>query len=149
MIWQCPCCGAAHAARVDPAVIVAGIPLSALRRRLCEILLAQFGTFVATERLAAAMYADDPNGGPDDAAGVARQLVYKLRPGLLARGLALESANDAGYRMCWADGAVKRRGRVAVPGREATLREQRTPEAKPPRAGQPQARPGQDERAGE
>lgn|GEM_PF-1322802 len=115
MTWTCPCCGAAVEGRPDPATIIAALPLTLLRRRLCGALADRFGTFVSMQHLADVVYGDDPNGGPDEAAGVLRQFIHQERPKLRKHGLAIEAHGpNVGYRMIWADDAPAETGRGAA-----------------------------------
>lgn len=55
---------------------------------------------VATrQRLFAAMYADDPNGGPDDPDNVLKVMVYRIRRKLVPSRMSIETVWGVGYRL--------------------------------------------------
>jgi hypothetical protein len=55
---------------------------------------------VSDERLIHALYGDDPNGGPDGAAGTLKVFILKLRKALAPLGLVIINSHGTGYSLC-------------------------------------------------
>lgn len=90
---RCPCCGHAidGSEKLSAAVAVAAAHASPQERRILFFLAKRFGSRVPTTSLIDYLYADDQNGGPENAERVLRvvncRLRKKLRPvGLTIRG---------------------------------------------------------------
>jgi DNA-binding response OmpR family regulator len=94
LFQSCPHCGAPTAGQL---IEVRG-PLQA---RVANILLRNFERWVSSARLVDAVYAGDPNGGPDFAASSVRVSIKALRTQMRPQGLTIESrhASGWGYRM--------------------------------------------------
>lgn len=74
----CPCCNREMEGPVGSKWL-ADAPMSPQLRIIVRTLAAAYPRPVETSYLIEALYADDPNGGPDNPEGVVRTLVSRLR----------------------------------------------------------------------
>lgn len=99
----CPCCGQSMAA-TDPRDVLATVRLSPMERRLCEYLAERFGKWIDREKIEDAVYADDPNGGPENANQCIRWFAFRANRKLAPHGLTVESQLGQGAtarRLMW------------------------------------------------
>lgn len=68
-------------------------------RVIFAILLRAGGQFVTAERIADALYCDDPDGGPLDAAGNVHTYVWHMRRRIAGTGWRISSSRFDGYRL--------------------------------------------------
>lgn len=97
----CPCCSQAVAA-APIEVITARRNLTSLQAEILRAVWNGKGMPVPTERIFDAMYADDPDGGPEAARMYAtfKVSLVHLRARLEGSGVAVESVgNRRGYRL--------------------------------------------------
>jgi len=78
-------------------------PLAPLQRRMVERLREDFGQFVDGTRLADAVYAFDPNGGPDWTRHALAKIATRANRNLAGTGLRIESSLSGGRRLIWSD----------------------------------------------
>lgn len=104
MALTCPCCGQSVTEAVrDPKVVLALVHLSPLQRRIADALARRFGRWCAPTDLADAVYADDPDGGPEYARTSIAVHTAVLRKRLEKTPLDIEGLRGAagGRRMVW------------------------------------------------
>lgn len=87
----CPCCGQPMADAADPRAVLATLKLSPMQLRVCNHLARHFGKWRTWDQIVEAIYADDPNGGPEDGRVVLDQFIFRARKRLVGSGLAIES----------------------------------------------------------
>jgi hypothetical protein len=97
--FTCPCCGQAISFTFDPARLVDAIAIGPQQHLIARRLARSFGQFVPWQGVAAAMYADDPDGGSLNAQNICTIQISHLRKRLSPFGLAIESHQGRGYRM--------------------------------------------------
>jgi hypothetical protein len=100
----CPCCGQLVTEAVrDPKVVLALVHLSPLQRRIADVLARRFGRWCTPAVLADAVYADDPDGGPEHARIAIAVHTGFLRKRLEKTPLDIEGLRGAagGRRMVW------------------------------------------------
>jgi hypothetical protein len=92
--FACPHCGQ-PVADVPPEAVA----LSPLRRRLVDLVRRRPG--ITVEGLAEALYADDPDGGPEDGVRAVRSVVRHANAALRPHGWRVARARvwGAGYRL--------------------------------------------------
>lgn len=91
-VATCPCCGQPVApGQFQSAVLSRTLGLTGVRAALVDALARSAGQWVPAQRIIAAMYADDPDGGPLTAESVLRSLSSRIRPALARAGYALEA----------------------------------------------------------
>lgn len=94
----CPTCGQTVAGlSVSQTIVAAG--LSRLETRLMERLASAHGQWVSLQRLGDYAYADDPDGGPDDAMGTVSVVLWRMRRKLDGLALRLDRRTKSGSRI--------------------------------------------------
>src|SRR4051812_23826435 len=98
----CECCGYS-AEKKDPAQVARMLRLSPKERALYDALARRFGRWTSWQDLASVVYADDPNGGPDDAENSINVAIHYLKKKIAARGLVIDATfgSGGGRRMVW------------------------------------------------
>lgn len=94
---RCECCGQAVAA-LDANSIIVGAKLTPLETRIFQALVFAKGNWISAERLASAVYAHDPDGGPLTADNTIRVKILLLRGKLRTFQLKIDSSS-CGYRV--------------------------------------------------
>jgi hypothetical protein len=99
VIACCPTCGGTLTEAL-PAGSLAGI-FTGVFAAIVEHLAQRAGRWVTSQALAAVVYADRPDGGPDDACGSIRVTISKNRHRVLPLGWRIEGHNGpgGGYRL--------------------------------------------------
>lgn len=94
---NCPCCGS----RIPSITTVerAAQAMPRVQRKLLTVLARHFGSFVSTERIANAVWADDMGGGPLNAPVCISQAAARVRKGLAPFGITIECKHSLGYRV--------------------------------------------------
>lgn len=93
--FECPCCGAPMASR-PPAEALRYGRLPPLVRRVVDVLLRSYPRTMSFRRLADLVYADDPNGGPDQAERCLSSSIAQARHEIAKTGWRIGGAS--GYR---------------------------------------------------
>lgn len=83
--------GFTSASPTTPKSVVDGLRLTPTERRLADLLRRSIGSWVPVERIVFALWGDDPNGGPVNAAQNVTVHVARLRRKLRGTGLAIEA----------------------------------------------------------
>ena len=94
---KCPCCGAT-APDIPRSEVVANA-LPPVQAAVLRALAANFGRFIATERLTQIVWANDPHGGPEYAKTCISAAIARMRPKLVAHSLAVDAKQYLGYRV--------------------------------------------------
>ena len=68
-------------------------------RRVLNALVEAKGRFISCDRLAYAVYFDNPSGGPETAIENIHTYICKLRKIISGRGLIIETSRNEGYRL--------------------------------------------------
>ena len=111
-VLTCPCCGQP----VPPGRLQAlrSLDLTPRQRALVDTLAARMGEWVATDRLADAVYADDPDGGPQNPNQIVADQIYHMGDVLSAAGYAIEAyrggSSGGSYRRLVVSRVYKHRG---------------------------------------
>lgn len=97
---RCVCCGRT-AGDFDAEACIFRAKLSHLQARIFRSLAMSDGQFVTWQKIAESAYADDPHGGPDDAANVITAMVHRMRRKLRPFGVVVEGhkGGNGGYRL--------------------------------------------------
>ena len=100
----CPCCGQSWDAmgpKADAQRILFPLVerLSRQRAYLLKYLLNHFGEWSSRKKLADALYADDPHGGPDSYENVVAVQLTRLRQHIAPAGFVIESRSHYGCRL--------------------------------------------------
>ena len=107
----CPLCRQPIAAAVrDPHVVIALLALTPHEERLVGYLADHFGQWKRCVDQIDAVYGDDPNGGPVNAAGSVHVTLHHLRAKLADTPLMIEGrmngrGGNSGNRLVWRDAA--------------------------------------------
>jgi hypothetical protein len=99
---RCPCCGQPIGEREVALARIKGAPFGPVGRRIAEALGRHTGEWRTASQLADEVYADDPDGGPINAAKSIQAIIcISLRAALRRAGLELESypSRSGGYRL--------------------------------------------------
>lgn len=108
---NCPCCGGEiQAPSIDVAVDYTEYQPGSLGRSILEAVWKGKGFPVSNERIFAAMYADDPSGGPDEAAmyRAFKVSLSRLKKRLQGSGVTIENAGyGRGYRLVFTKGEAQ------------------------------------------
>lgn len=98
----CPLCR--HAMGKEAArQIIAEIPCGRMARNLLEAMADHFGMWMSRQRLAAILYGDRLDGGPEWGLNSVSVQMTKLRPRLLKHGILIERKYAIGMRMVWTE----------------------------------------------
>jgi hypothetical protein len=100
----CPCCGRPTQSDGDAVAYGRALMLSPHERVLFDRMGRSLGQWLPPATLIDALYADDPDGGPDKAPMALAAVVYGLRRKLRSTGLAIETAPGRGNgsrRLLW------------------------------------------------
>lgn len=95
--YRCPCCGGAITAPMSVDGLL-GLPHSPLERRILSAIVAAYPEHVEKPELINAMYWDDPNGGPDDAARTTDVHVYRINRRIAKHGWQIVAMFGNGTR---------------------------------------------------
>jgi DNA-binding response OmpR family regulator len=100
MVARCKCCGQLTDG-FDAEVVIFNARLSHLQAAIFRCLAAGNGQYVSWQFIAARVYANDPHGGPTDAANVISQLIHRMRSKLRPFGVAFSGhrGTGGGYRL--------------------------------------------------
>lgn len=100
---SCPCCGFKEGTG-NPFQIARMLRLTRKERALFDIFANNFGRFISSSDIVGAMYADDPDGGPDTAENSLCVGMPKFKEKLRTRGLDIDvkRGRGGGRRMVWA-----------------------------------------------
>lgn len=79
MTLRCPFCNSPLKEGTVPIEALPGLDVSPQRRRILDALVQSHPRFLTISQLADAVYADDPDGGPEGAFNVTRTQISKLR----------------------------------------------------------------------
>jgi hypothetical protein len=75
----CPTCGHELVAGHAPIEALASAPLEGLMRRIVDALATIYPRSMDMSALVDVVYANDPNGGPESAAGTIRTVIARMR----------------------------------------------------------------------
>ena len=90
----CPLCGGER--DWSPRLATAGLKLARRERAMLDALIDKAPRKIGIGLLCDAMYADDPDGGPLDAARVAHLVKHRLRQKIAGAGLRIVSTRGPG-----------------------------------------------------
>lgn len=101
---QCPCCGQETAAVRMPITSLREAPLSHQQRTIVDTLARAYPRTLPVEALIAALYDDDPDGGPLDPKRIIAVQIFRLRQLLPSYGWTIPSSvcgrgNKGRYRL--------------------------------------------------
>ena len=97
MTHTCPCCGAASPEPIKTEQAARELP--PVQSAILRVLATEFGEFIPTAKIAKAVWAYDPQGGPDGYSVSICQAVKRMQPRLAEHGLAAEAMRFRGYRV--------------------------------------------------
>jgi DNA-binding response OmpR family regulator len=90
MSCTCPTCGQPMNVGRAPIEGLASAPLSKQERLIVEVLTETYPRVVKADFLLERLYADDPEGGPECAVEVLRQLLWRIRKKLPTYGWTVQ-----------------------------------------------------------
>ncbi len=102
MTMKCPCCGG-EVTKLPVSALIS-IPMQPQHRSVAAALASAYPRRLPMGALIDALYANDPNGGPEQASNVIIVRVSQLRKKLMPYGWTVSSGVDgpgshAGYRL--------------------------------------------------
>ncbi|TPL40634.1 hypothetical protein [Mesorhizobium sp. B2-4-6] len=85
----------------DAEAVIFRAKFSHLQARIFRCIAGGNGQFVGWQFIAMKAYADDPLGGPDNAANVITAMIFRMRRKLRELGVTIEGhkGGDGGYRI--------------------------------------------------
>jgi hypothetical protein len=94
MTCICPTCGQSMNVGRAPIEGLTSAPLSHHERVMVEALIRAYPRALHRDAAIAALYADEPTGGPDDAEGVMKHVMWRLRLKLPQYGWTVPSSRN-------------------------------------------------------
>ena len=100
----CPTCQQNVDKFPDPVMVIAGLECSPIQRRILMFLVRRFGVRCRVGEVIDRVYANCPEGGPDNANVVISRAVGSLRETLPEYGLTINGGRGQdGYCLAWSN----------------------------------------------